>query len=635
MSISIVYPPGGRITFDGGKNSKFERSIIADNESPDCVNVVFTNGAVETVAGTTKLNTSAVASFVNDGLYTRHDNSGAETMVGFWGGSMYQLAGSTFTTVPSAQSVFTAGTRVGATEYENHLFLGNGAANPYKYNGTDFTRHGVPAATGAVSMASATTSTGVLTGSYQYVVTFVNSQAVEGNPGTATVTTTLASGMGILTGIPVAPTSHGVSARRIYRATATTAGAGFFRVAEIADNTTTTYVDNIPDASLGAEAPDDNGEPPKYSVAAYHQNRIFCNDASEPNLVWYSELAEPYTFGSLNFRRIGDASGDIVRTIEVYQNAIFVGCDNSQVLIFMPSTDPADWAELRIKSQYGSKSPFANFLYNNSLAFAAMQNGKLAGFAAVTGSTIDPTATILDHSTAGSDLKSDRIEPDMFQVQETFVGNISSMVFKNKAYIALTYGSNQTENNRIYVFDFSSGNLGKKQEASWAPLVGLSASQFTVYDGKLYYGSSTDDGFVYQLESSNFSFDGSAITSYFWTKEFSGRPEHETLEKDFRTAELLIEKAGAYNMNFTYRVDSDKGVGLTQQVSLDPGGSIFGSLNWGGGVWGGGTDQDEVRIPLGAARGRRIQFKFGNQGAVNQRFKVHGMKFTYNIKGKR
>ncbi len=633
MTFSIVYPPGGRLNLDGGKNSKYERSIIADNESPDCANVVFSNGAVETVAGTNKLNTTTVGTFVCDALYTRHDVSGAETMVGFWGGRMYQLAGSTFTTVPSATSVFTAGVRVAAAEYENHMFFGNGGGAPYKYNGTNFTRHGVPAPTTTMTIAASATGGTFPSAVYRYVQTNVNSQAVEGDYGPITSTLSVAANGSVnISVIPTAPQSHGVSSRRIYRASGATSVV-FERIFEIADNTTTTFVDTYYPA--GIAAPTDNGEPPNYSVIAYHQSRLFCDDPTEPGIIRYSELAEPYTFKSDGFRRVGDATADIPRTLAVYDNAIFVGCDNSQSLIFMPSTDPADWYEIRIRSQYGSKSPFANFLYNNKLMFAAMQNSKFVGFPAVAGSNLDPTAAVMDLVTAGSDLKSDRIEPDVFQVQETYVRNISAMVYKNKAYIALTYGSNNTTNNRIYIFDFSLSNLAKKQEAAWSPLTGLNAAQFTVYNGSLYYGESTATGFVYQLESSTFNYDGSAINSYFWTKEFSGRKEHEQLEKDFRTAEVLVEKAGAYSMNFTHRVDSDKGVGFTQQIDLNPGSTIWNLFVWGNSDWGGGTDQEEVRVPLGSARGRRIQFKFSNQNAVNQRFKVHGLKYTYNIKGKR
>jgi len=630
----IVFPGNARQELDGGKNSKFARSIIADNESPDVKNVIFTNGACETRLGSTKLNTSAIGSFTIDGLYTRHDYTGASTMVAFAGGSMWQLNSTTFSTIGSAQSVFTAGVRVGTAEFENHMFIGNGYVTPYKYNGVAFTRHGVPAATGAVSVASATTSTGVLTGDYRYKVTYINSASVEGDVGTSTVTITATNAKLILTGIPTAPQSHGVGSRYIYRTAA--GGSTFKRIATIADNTTTSYVDNTSDASLGATAPTDNGEPPKYSFCLYHQGRLFCNDTSNPNYIWYSNSLEPYTFASTNFQPIGDASFDLVRGASVYSNGILVQCENSLFYWDMPSTDPTAWRVIKIRSQYGSKSPFGTFLFDNKIMVPAMQNSKFSGFAAIAGTALDPEVTYLDSTTVGGDLHSDRIETDAFLIQEAYAGQISAFVFKNKAYISVPYDSGATTNNRVYLFDFSISNLGKKQKYSWVPLTGINATQFTEYGGNLYYGSSTATGFVYKLEpASTFSDDGSAIDSYIWTKEFSGLPGHENLEKDFRKLKILVEKTGNYYMTIAYRTDSDAGQGVTTQANLSAGTSLWGTLVWGSGTWGGGFDQEEIVLSLGQARGKRIQFKFTNQNTAGQRFKIYGMNFTYNIKGKR
>ena len=157
---------------------------------------------------------------------------------------------------------------------------------------------------------------------------------------------------------------------------------------------------------------------------------------------------------------------------------------------------------------------------------------------------------------------------------------------------------------------------------------------FTVYGGSLYYGAATATGFVYQLESSLYADNGAAINSYFWTKEFSGRKGHEGYVKDFVSARLLVDMAGAYYMNVTFRTDSDSGEGITEQVSLDAGAMTWGTGTWGTSTWGGGDAQREITVPLGV-EGERIQFKFSNQNAANQRFKVHGMKLNYNIKGKR
>lgn len=631
-----IYPNKDRVVFDGGKNNKFPVALISDNESPDCANVVFTERSVETRQGVVKANTSGIASAAIDGLYTRQSTTGVQTMIAFCNGSAWQFTGNTFTTISSAQSVFTAGVRIAATNYENQLFIGNGFVTPYKFNGTDFTRHGVYAPTTGVVAASAPTGSVFASGAvYGYRVTFVNSQLAEGDVSVATTHTVAANSMGNvrLTSIPVAATSWGVSARRIYRTA--NGGATFKRLVTISDNSTTTYDDGIADAGLGADAPTDNGVPPLWGVVAYHANRLFVNDPANPNFVWYSNLGEPYTFASTNFIAIGDASGDVVRGLSVYSDGILVSCTNSKYLIYMPDTDPSNWTPVKVDSPYGSRSPFCLLDYENKKLFAAVQNDKIVGFAAIRGSAVEPSATFLTSASIGGDRKSDMIEPDMFLIQESLIKEISGIVYKNKAYITVPYDTGAARNNRIYVADFSMSNLNKKQELSWVPFTGLSARQFTIYDGSLYYGSSASDGMVQKMESGVYSDNGTAIDSYLSTKEFSGFDDEVNYNKDFRYANILVEKLGDYNMNLTYKTDSDSGSGTSVQVNLNPGGSLWGTMTWGTDLWGGGVTQEDKRVYLGTLRGKRIQFKFSNQNAVNQRFKVHGLNFAYNIKGYR
>ena len=626
-----IYPPDQRILFDGGKNSKFERSIISDNESPDCANVVFTNGGVETRQGAQKLSTTTVGTAVFDGIYTRRADDGNETMVVFAGTHMKYWSGSTFTTVPSGQSVFTAGFRVSTTQYENKMFIGNGGVIPYKYDGTTLTRHGVyPPVTAPVA---ATSSAGVLSGVYSYKVVYVNTATVSGNPSPVSNTLTVAGGVVIgLTGISVAPQSFGVASRKLYRTA--DAGTTYKLLATIADNTTTTYADNIADAALGATAPSDNGIPPLYSLVVYHANRLFVNDPDNPNYLWYSNLGEPYTFGATNFVKVGDSTSDLIKGLSVYNDSVVCFCEKSVHFIYMPTTDSADWQTIKANSPYGSKAPYCLLPYNNKLLFPAMDAGyKFVGFAALEGSTVAPSATFNTVTTAGGDLKSQPIETDMFTVVNAYQGNISGIVHKNKAYISLTYDSGNTTNNRIYVMDFSIENLGKKQEVSWVPWTGLSAAQFTVLNGTLYYASSTTSGFVYSLETGVYNDATAAIDSYYFTKEFPGYKQDLNYHKDYRYAKMLVELTGAYYMNVNYRTDSDSGSGDTQQIYLSSGGSNWGSFYWGIDNWGGGHAQSTETIELGPANGERIQFKFSNQNTADQKFKVHWMQFAYNRKG--
>ena len=621
--------PNRPIVLDGGLNTKFEKSIIPDADSADCLNVVFTNRAVEVRGGSTKLNTASVGSFVADGLYTRRGDDGSETMVAFFGGLMRTWTGSTFTTISSAQSVFTQGVRVAAAQYQNYMFFGNGNAIPHKYDGTYFTRHGVYPLSNTASFVTVGTAGSLTSQSWSYKFVAVNSAAVLSDVSSAASVAVSALGRVHISSIPVSPQSHGVSSRRIYR---TQSGTTYFLLATINDNTTTTYEDDG-SITLGAEAPTDNGVPPNFSVCVYHADRLWVNDPTNPNYVWYSDLGEPFTFQSDSFFKVGDASSDLVKGFEVYENSVVVLCENSKVLNYMASTDPTDWRQVRIRSSYGSKSPFGTFKFNNRVFVPLMQNTKFVGFGAITGDTLDPSATLLTVSTAGSDLLSDKIEPNIFDVQETYVPNISSMAFRNQGYIAVTSGSGNTQNNRVFLFDFSFSNLNRSQNFAWSLLSGLNAAQFTIYDGKLYIGSSLADGFVHQLETTSYNDNSSAINAYFWTKEFSGLDGHENLIKDFRKIKFLADLPGNYYMTLTWKTDSDSGVGQTKNVLLDPGGSVWGTMRWGIDTWGAGKNQYEFEISLGQTSGKRIQFKFDNQNTANQFFKIHRMSFSYNIRG--
>ena len=626
-----VYPPKERTLFDGGMNSKFEKSIIQDNESPDCLNVMFTAGSVETRDGFVKVNTASAGSFVCDGIYSRHGTNSSDTMVAFFGGTGFQLTGTSMVTIGSAQSVMTAGQRVGAAQMENHIFFGNGGVTPYKYNGTDFTRHGVPQPTNTASFA--TGAGGSPNGAYTYKFAFINSASVVGNVSTASTTLTVASTIVSITSIPVAPQSHGVSSRRIYRTV--TSGTTWMLLATLSDNTTTTYSDNTADASLGAVAPSDKGEPPQYSTIIYHQNRLFMNDPGSPQVVWYTDLNEPFTVGSLNFLTVGDGSTDLVRAFGIQDNNLVVFGEQSPWIVYMPDTTPSNWKVVKAKSAFSSKSPYGVFNYNNLLAFPAMQNDKFIGIGALSSGTQEPTTSYLTLLAAGGETKSDRIEPDMFDIQESYVGNISSIVFKNTAYIAMTKASPNTTNNRVYTMDFSIDNVSKSQKEAWAPWSGLNVAQFVVHNGALYYGTSTATGYVYRQNVGVYSDDGSAINSYYFTKEFSGFKGEESDQKDFRYANFLVDLAGNYFMSISILTDSDSGSGTNYPINLNPGTSLWGTMIWGSDTWGGGSFQQDVRLYLAGARGKRIQYKFSNQNTAGQRFKVHSQNFTYNLKGPR
>lgn len=104
------------------------------------------------------------------------------------------------------------------------------------------------------ALASPAAPGNVDNGAHRYLVVFVTTagKTQAGVPSAAvTVADKTVNGKVALAGIPVG--SSAVTARELYRTVA--GGSTYLHLATIADNVTTTYLDNIADASLGAGAP--------------------------------------------------------------------------------------------------------------------------------------------------------------------------------------------------------------------------------------------------------------------------------------------------------------------------------------------------------------------------------------------
>lgn len=124
----------------------------------------------------------------------------------------------------------------------------------------------VPVSAPGAPTAAVSTSSGNLTGNYQYAVGFstgywdgpvgTGTYYPNGNTGGGTASNVVApsSEQVSLSAIPTGPT--GVYERYLYRTKAN--GSVFYYLATLADNTTTTYTDNTADTSLGAQMPTTN-----------------------------------------------------------------------------------------------------------------------------------------------------------------------------------------------------------------------------------------------------------------------------------------------------------------------------------------------------------------------------------------
>jgi hypothetical protein len=623
----------GMEAFDGGLNTRMEPGQVHPTESPDCLNVIFDDRSVKTREGTSILNTAAVGSYVCDGLFTATYSDDTQSLIGFWDDAAYVLSGTTFQTIGSSQGLYSGGTRVEATMYQDIIFFGQGI-EPYKYNGTEFTRHGVDEPTNTISAVTGGTAGGNLNGTYSYKVAYVNSYAAVGDLSSGAVTVTAANEDVVLTSLPVAPQSFGVAQRYIYRTD--NGGSTYKYIDTVADNTTTTYNDNIASASAGAAADTDAGKPPNWRYAITFQDRIFCVETgSEASYLWFSNLGNPFIFASTNFIRVDRGAGERIKGIAAHGNTVLVYKENSVYSIYMPDTTASNWILTKTDAKYGAASHRALIDFQGSQMYLGIKNSKITGFYKMMGSLNEPVGQNFVSSNLFGDDASDRIEDDIFDLQESYMENAAGVEFKNKLYFAVTKGSGNTTNNRIYLFDFHRRTGGSDVVAAWSPWSGINAAMFAVYNNNLYVGSSTANGFVYQLEDGTYTDNGSAIDSYYWTKEFDESQRDRDYEKDFRTAHFEVENTGDWNMGILYRTDSESATGNLTEINLDQGGNNWNTLVWGTDNWDAGTSRKNVKINLSGSRGKRIQFRFDNRNTASRWFKVVRGRFYYNRRGLR
>ena len=133
-----------------------------------------------------------------------------------------------------------------------------------------------PTPTPAAPTAAASTASGVLTGAYQYAITYATGQQLPdgtlllsghqsaGSP--ASVAANPSAEQVDLSGLAIGPA--GVVARDLYRTTA--GGTTLYYLATVSDDTSTTWTDNTPDSALGtATLPTTNTTGTRIQVAVY------------------------------------------------------------------------------------------------------------------------------------------------------------------------------------------------------------------------------------------------------------------------------------------------------------------------------------------------------------------------------
>jgi hypothetical protein len=611
--------------FDGGLNSKVTPINGTLDQSPDLYNVIFDDlGAVETRRGYSYFNTAAIATQTIDGLHSFSKNNGNKELLAWCNGSAFRASGTTFVTVPSAQSVYTAGQRVLSLTYQNKVFFSNGYSTPYKYDGTDFVRWGVSVPTSSISGVTIN-SDGVLTGAYTYKVLGMNTFGVKGDFATASTEITVASKQIQVNGIWTWPTSHGVQHKVLCRNTAGVSNL-YYIVTQLTA-AQTSYIDNNPDSYLITEAPLDNGVPSNFTCMVQFQNRIFAaaQNSTNPMFLWYSNIDDPEIFPSDSIIKVGEGDGAPITGLAILSNALIIskndGKGNGSLwLLYMPDANPDNWSLTKLDTESSSQSAKVMVNFSNYIAFLNRYGIY----------DLDQQAT----GTIKADPLSFNIEPDIYALAVAYLSAATAITWKNKVWFSVPYGASQPSNNRVYQYDYVRGRgVESRDLGAWSRFDNHDISEFAVHDGNLYGGSSKQDGFVYKLDT-GYNDAGDAIESYFKTMPITGMPEHQSHTKVWRFAYITVECSGEWMMTLSYSNDFKDETGNTAKIDLDPESSLWDSAVVGVDKWGPGYFQKRVKVTFRGSTSKALQLKFSTNTA-DQYFKVHKVEVYYNLRGMR
>ncbi len=623
---------GGRVRysverFDGGYNTKDSPSKISAYETPDCLNVVFDDrGSVATRDGTAKYNSSLIGSFTVD-----HGISYNSAILVWANGQMWttsSTSGATFVALTATSGKFTAGAKVGAVVYQNVLFCSDGTNGPWKYvGGEGFYNMGID--TPSAPTGASTGAGSITTGTYYYGVSFVNSAAVEGQIGSVSAGIACTSSATIrVSDVPVGSTLAGVDKRFIYRADL--ASGPFRKVGEISGNTTTTYDDTTANGSEGKPPVLDGSKPPVFTTIAQHKERLFMDDNANTGILRYTNFENPYISEAENEEPISRGDGEDILAVSSQDDFVTIFKENKTFTI--QTTDPADdltWVKTEIPANLGIVGPKAFVKTQNGLMFIGRQNGRLTGFHYLSGLQVIETSDGRLRTLSVSE----KIEYDLLNsVTMSKWSDICLDVFENRLFMSYTR-TGDTVNSHVFWLDLNRvGTEG--QPGSWAPWDGFSARCFFTHNGTFYFGDATATGFVRYFNAGAYSDSGSAINSYFWTKEIGGEDDGslDSYVKGMRELYIWREMLGNYNMNVRVRVDGDSSLGLSFPISLYSAGYTWGTMIWGVDPWGTVRTDEEIRISIGRTIGRRFQLRFDNQNTVNQAFKVHRIEAGFNIR---
>lgn len=192
---------------------------------------------------------------------------------------------------------------------------------------------------------------------------------------------------------------------------------------------------------------------------------------------------------------------------------------------------------------------------------------------------------------------------------------------RNWAVFSVPYGSGQTTNNLILVYDYLNSVPFKGKFVWWIFDNITAQSMGIIRNSSLVDEWWTGDASarVFQQDSGT-NDNGAAFTQNAYSKAFDFKKPNT--DKRLHECRFIVDASGNWNLTSLIDFDIQGAEGNTKSLSLYAGGSLWASMIWGVETWGVQSILSPRKKYVSTARGRLIQFRF-RVSTIDQFFRLY------------
>ncbi len=352
---------------------------------------------------------------------------------------------------------------------------------------------------------------------------------------------------------------------------------------------------------------------PQGTYGAWFHNYLFvANTTSYPSRLYWSNLGVPGTFSGTDYLDVSPNDGDYITGMIGFNDELYVFKQNTIWTItgwsgatFSTTTAAAQNLNSRLYG-YGSVANGSLVVIGKDLYYLSF-SGSIPHFRSLVQTSFA--------STLQGGIVSEDIEGTMNGLSKTSLSNTAGIFDGKYVYFSVTNGGSSS-NNLVLVLEPS---IKYKGHRSWSTWTSVKAAQFcsSRVSGRdtIYFGDATTGGYVYKIDTSLYSDNGTAVSLDVRTRDFMFDGARKTHYK-YLYVKYLSGNTGTLDVNarIDQAVDYATQSALSQQGN-SPGLGPTGAFTLGTSVLG-GSPVSKTRVNLKQLTGTTCGIQF-TEGTAN------------------